>query len=184
MKQNAKYATVILNGDEVKKCKEFAQQSWLNKKMKENANQWNVGLVPDNIIIGLLGEFGFAKYFNLEMDFNYSEKGIPWDFILKTRKIDVKTTKQGNYGHNLILRAKQNYHVFELESDIYFLCHLIHYDDTGATVELIGWKNKKNIEKLEMKKSYIGDHMIYEVLKDDLYDLEYFKKVLGLGEEK
>ena len=83
-------------------------------------------------VIGLKGEYAFAKCFNTFPDLGLTPRSGSADGILKGFRYDVKATE---YKHGQLLATQK----INPDIDIYVLCIV-----TGSTVEIKGYSTKEN----------------------------------------
>ena len=96
----------------------------------------------DADVIGFMGEYAFAKHFNLFPDIGWSPRSGSQDGIYKGKRYDVKSTK--NQTSQLLCTLKDNPDV-----DFYVLCVV-----QGSVVEIKGWAWKSELVKEDNKVDY------------------------------
>ena len=112
-------------------------------KYRENLHKSHASSRPlskNYELIGLLGEFEFARVFNMPVDLTMrsdGDKGV--DFVTPYGTIDVKTA---NKAYNLIVE------VGKVNADIYVLAQ---FNQDDLTVKLLGWEYGYRIENCPSK---------------------------------
>jgi hypothetical protein len=183
---------VDINEEELNLCDNLAKD--MKGMKKKNGSGYGGmggdGLVKDNFNTGLKGEIGLGKIIHKKVNISNDEFD-KYDFILeditlyKPRlKIDMKTRNK-RYKKQYLLINKQEYdrgHTKSLDKDIYILGLLINNPTKKtAMVEFYGWADagliKTKGKEAEGLKQRGSGHMNYQVLADDLYDMDLFYKM-------
>jgi len=88
-------------------------------------------------VVGMIGEYAFAKQFNIFPDIGLSTRSGSADGIIKGKRYDIKSTtcKTGR----LLCTVKDNPDV-----DVYILAIV-----SGNEVDIVGWEYKDNLRKEE-----------------------------------
>jgi len=88
-------------------------------------------------VVGMIGEYAFAKQFNIFPDIGLSPRSGSADGIIKGKRYDIKSTtcKTGR----LLCTVKDNPDV-----DVYILAIV-----SGNEVDIVGWEYKDNLRKEE-----------------------------------
>lgn len=163
-----------------KKIEKYSQNRWSNKK----TGHFGRGLINSKDDpcraerIGLLGEAALAQIIDRKVDYEYKEGGVPFDFRLNNLKIDIKTAGK-NYGVGLIRAKTAEGKVLTLKSDVYAFGYIIKDDRDNkiAEIEILGYLRKEEIEKCNIVKARVGNHLNYEISYDKLSPIETISKL-------
>ena len=102
---------------------------------------------------GIVAEFAVCKFLNVWTDLSFDPRGGGHDFMLKGKKIDVKSTKYGRTTVFLPQRKKYN------DIDRYVWCYV-----NFRTVEILGsFLPKEIFIEANLKQSPRSDEMHYEI---------------------
>lgn len=104
---------------------------------------------------GMIGEYGFCKYFNLFCDVTINVRSGTYDCLYNGQRIDVKTSRHAN--PVLIVKKKKN-----LDIDVFALCIIKDYE-----VEIVGWIFASELYKDENLKD-LGHGDCYVITIDRL----------------
>lgn len=131
--------SVELNEEEMHELRKLSDQMY-------NLNLDNdVHLCNDKNELGLMGEYAFAKYYDLDFSYVLGEGDLGFDYKVYNQKvgatgtIDVKTTKFTD-GHLLVRTDKS------LDADAYFLIVKV-----GNEFGLVGAAYKHDLENANVK---------------------------------
>lgn len=163
-----------------KKIEKASQNRWSNSKK----GRFGRGLINSKEDpyraerLGLLGEAALAQLIDRKVDYEYKEGGVPFDFRLNNLKLDIKTAHR-NYGSGLIRAITSKGTRVELKSDVYVFGYVVcecKYNKI-ATIELVGYLEKEEIEKCNIVPAKIGKHKNYDIPYDQLKPIETLKKI-------
>lgn len=104
---------------------------------------------------GLIGEYGFCKFYNLHLDFNYHTRSGGYDCLFNNVRIDVKCTEYPK--GRLLATTKENYDV-----DVYVLSI---YENNY--LDLKGWMTKEEFISPKNLHNFYGN-INYVVEQSDL----------------
>ena len=159
---------IVIEGPEYLLCVKHAEDMWANKKTGE----WGKGLLntPEDPHkaerVGTLGEMAFSKHSNLPIDLTYIEGGDQQDFVLvdsTNRTLNIKTAAR-NYNQALIkVKSSPTGKLIKMKNDVYVFAYIISeiQDAQKATLMLVGWETKEEIEKWPIVPAMKGRHMNY-----------------------
>ena len=116
-------------------------------------------------IIGVLGELGFASYYDLEINASSNQPDSGYDFLVETdgeqAKIDVKTTQYEN-GY---LPVESD----SVQADLYISAHVPNAE--SFQIRLLGGAPRDIILESQKQPAEVGDGEYYRVRQPDLSPL-------------
>ena len=177
---------VIINGDNYKRCVDFANDMWANKKKGlYGSGVGNSKGDPTRVErIGALGEMAIHMETGLPLDFRYVKGGKPYDFILEDgTTIDAKTTqtKDRSYIFYKYPQSTDKERVFNTKSkpvcDLYIVCQVLKdsLNDNEGIVLIRGYQDKDYVLELPIRRSRVSGQMHFNLELD-------FKTLRGMGE--
>lgn len=134
---------IILNDEDIHVCKVFGELRSLSAR-SNNIKDVKVGNHNgiDGDIIGFMGEYAFAKAFNVFPDFGLKPRSGSPDGIIKGLRYDVKST---NYKNGKLLSTLK----VNADVDLYVLAiiqqNIVELKGYAYKNELINEKNKKDL---------------------------------------
>lgn len=127
------------------------EQTNKGNNVPDTAKSWESHITLN--VRGLIGEYGFCKFYNLHLDFNYHTRSGGYDCLFNNVRIDVKCTEHLN--GNLLATTKENNDVDVYVLAIYHKQHLYFK----------GWLTKqefitpKYLTKFNGSMSYVSEQL-------------------------
>lgn len=116
-------------------------------------------------IIGVLGELGFASYYDLEINASSNQPDSGYDFLVEIdgeqTKVDVKTTQ---YENGYLPVGSDS-----VQADLYILAHVTNAE--SFEVRLLGGAPRDIILDSPKQPAEVGDGEYYRVRQPDLSPL-------------
>jgi hypothetical protein len=167
---------VNVNPQQYDICSVASQNMWANKKKgRYGSGLLNTKEDPYKTErTGRLGEMAFGILINQNIDAEYKHLGDTQDFTINNKKFDIKTAaKKPKYLCGLIRAQTESGKFLDLTSDTYVFGYVILDDilKKVAQISLVGYMNKGDIIKLEMKPAKMGFHKNYEIPYKDTQDI-------------
>jgi len=152
---------VTIDGKEYSECQYYSDKLDTVNKRKSPYNNGIVNNSEDERKaerVGLLGETAFGYLFSLGPDFSFRPKGIPYDFIINDKKIDVKTSIKPTSKSFIRVRNERGESV-PMQSDLYVAAYLYRENrqQEWAQVIIVGGAWKKDLASYEIRKSPRGN---------------------------
>jgi hypothetical protein len=164
---------VKLTPKDYQTCLEREKVFWANSKLGE----YGQGLNKRAVLIGLLGEVGFAKVFDQSVDLTYRKGGDNQDFLIDGLKFDIKCAAR-NYGKNFVLHTNEGGYRITQDKHFYVGSFLEGFDKDNygvqdVTVVLTGWMTLKQLLGCDVHEGVRGEkrgkrHLNYEMFFEDL----------------
>lgn len=179
--------SILVDGQNYKDVVFASTHMWANSKTGE----WGAGLInsvkdPSRVErTGRLGELAFSIMSGLPPNLEYIKHGDNYDFKINDILIDIKTAaRKPKYKAGLIKAGYTKDKLIALKHDIYIFSYLKKEDmlEEWATVDLVGYIFKDEIEKYPMSPALMGHHFNKEIPYGDLIPIENFledKKIWG-----
>jgi len=177
---------IILTNDEVAQAERIGRAR--QGLHEEFGNDWNAEnrFYDDSAktnIIGMYGEVGFARLFDLPVDESLrpdGDNGVDFTMYLdfgtgiRETVVDVKTAKYPKY---LLVRE----HEIDYPIDVFVLCKYARFD---RRLEYLGWTFEETMRQQPIKDYGGYGIMSYGMLASELYDMSKFEEAVKRAREK
>lgn len=171
---------IIIGAFDQAKLTAVADERYKMQNYAQKASQWQRGLRPDGILIGLCGEWAVREYLRgigVPCAWNPSyirggDRGV--DLMIGPVRIGVKT------GYPAVRRFA-NGRLYKLDSDIYVFCYEPDMKASdGWHVKLRGWLSRMSFEREPFTESPRGTHWNIMIQPDHLEPMHRLKAFLSI----
>jgi hypothetical protein len=165
----------------------FAQDAACTKK---DAGTFNSGIIGNHRapFVGKLGEFALSYLIKQHVDLVILDKGghdTGCDFETNGIKIDVKTNKKLNNAA-FVVKTNERGGEVPLTSDVFVVAYLEEENEDAqtATVILVGWFLKSDLNESLVKPGRFGNQINYEIPYSLTKDMDGLKDHLAVPPKK
>lgn len=160
---------VIIDGEDYRICEDSSKNRACSEKLPCTYNDGIINSIEDQRKVervGMLGETAVAKITNSYIDNVYRRGGDDYDFTSSFGTYDVKCSSAIGFKRSLIFRnyiGKEK--IYDLKCDFYISAY-VEYEDREketATVILVGYVERSEVEKCEIKEGVGRKHLNYVI---------------------
>jgi len=145
---------------------EFSLSSFSNNFNKENIDYCKIDLVL----------FSDNKFTEVSCIYNFSSKPIQKEQIIKKLDNDIKDLKKEN---NYFKILKRLFSIYKIKDDKNKVDYLLRFFNSEGEI----YKNKSNIDAIELVKKYYNDALTKKRIETNLNEINYNEKVFKNNEK-
>lgn len=137
-------------------------------------DQWGVGMVPNSILVGLLGEHGLCSFINKRTNLRtcINERLLAngdggHDVDIDGLTLEMKVRVRGR--HFLVRRVDDRKRIRQIKSEIVVFAQL----KDEREIHLMGWMTRSQVRSQRHIRSPVGDWWNLEIDESELHHMEH-----------